>query len=111
MARPPLPASERKDDRLPNLRVTVSQRAMVEREAEAAGLTLVEFCRRAIFKTRIPPATTKADAALLVELNRVGVNLNQIARAVNRGANLPDDFHDTLAEIRQAVSKVMADGS
>lgn len=111
MARPPLRPEERRDDRLPNLRVTSAERALIEERASKAGLTLVEYCRRAVFKSRIAPVRTSTEQALLVELNRVGVNLNQIARRVNAGRNLPPDFPDVLAEVREAVRKVMAHGS
>lgn len=111
MARPPLPSAERKDDRLPNLRVTAAERANVERKAEAAGLSLVEYCRRSIFRSKFAPRLPTADQALLAELNRVGVNLNQIAHKVNSGRSLPPDFPDVLAEVREAVRKVLAHGS
>jgi hypothetical protein len=91
--------------------VTSTERALIEDRASKAGLTLVEYCRRAIFKSRIAPVRTSTDQALLVELNRVGVNLNQIAKRVNAGRNLPPDFPDVLAEVREAVRKVMAHGS
>ena len=111
MARPPLRPEERRDDRLPNLRVTAAERVLVDERAAAAGLTLVEYCRRAIFKSRIAPKRGTVDQALLVELNRVGVNLNQIAHKVNAGRNLPPDFPEALAEVRDAIAKVLADGS
>ncbi len=111
MARPPLPKSERKDDRLPNLRVTAAERALVEERADAAGVALVEYCRHAIFQSSIAPKRGTIDQALLVELNRVGVNLNQIARHFNAGRNLPPDFPEVLAEVRAAVHKVLAYGS
>lgn len=111
MARPPLRPEERRDDRLPNLRVTAAERSLVEERASAAGLTLVEYCRRAIFKSRIAPKRGTVDQALLVELNRIGVNLNQIAHRVNADKGLPSDFPYVLAELREAVQKVVADGS
>ena len=106
MARPSLPAHERRDDLLPNVRVTVAERTEVERRAEAAGLPLSEFCRRAIFGQRVRPAMPAADAAALAELNRVGVNLNQIAHAMNAGRDLPASLEMAIAEVRQAVAKV-----
>jgi hypothetical protein len=111
MARPPLRPEERRDDRLPNLRVTAAERALIEEKAAAAGLTLVEYCRRAIFKSRIAPKRGNTDQALLVELNRVGVNLNQIAHRVNAGRSLSPEFPSVLDEVRAAIKKVLADGS
>lgn len=111
MARPPLQPDERRDDRLPNLRVTASERVLIEERAAAAGLTLVEYCRRAIFRTRIAPRRGTTEQALLVELNRVGVNLNQIAHKVNAGRSLPPDFPEVLDEVREAIKKVLAHGA
>lgn len=45
----------------------------------------------------------------LVELNRVGVNLNQIARAANRGEPLPRNFGEILGAVRAALER-LADG-
>lgn len=110
MARPPLPPAERRDDRLPNLRVTAADRAEVERRADAAGLTLVEYCRQAIFNAKVTPQHSATDHALLVALNRVGNNLNQIAHTVHCGRNLPPDFPLLVAELRSLIEQV-ADGS
>lgn len=109
--RPKLADGERRDDRLPNIRVTSAERAAVEAKAAQAGLPLVEFCRRAILSRRVTPRQSATDERALVELNRAGVNLNQIARAVNGGRELPADFPEVLAEVRAAVAKVAGDGS
>ena len=111
MARPKLRPEERSDEQLPNIRVTVAERERVEEKAAAAGMTVTQYIRRAVLKTRIAPKRGSTDQALLVELNRVGTNLNQIARRVNAGRNLPSDFPDVLAEVSAAVKKVLSDGS
>lgn len=111
MARPLLPPHERKDDRLPNLRVTSAERAMVERSADDAGLSLVEFCRRSIFKSKVRPPMAKSDAAILAELNRIGVNLNQIARITNRGEKLPSNFSAVMTDLRRAIARIAGDGA
>ena len=111
MARPRLPDADRRDDRLPNLRVTAAERVQVEERAAAAGLPLVEFCRRAIFRKRVVPPMPKADAATLAELNRIGVNLNQIARHANRGEKLPPELSGTLASLRNVIERIASDGS
>lgn len=69
------------------------------------------MCRRCANNTRAAATRSTADQALLVELNRVGVNLNQMTRRVNAGRDLPPDFPDVLAEVRNAIKKVLADGS
>ena len=110
MSRPPLRPEKRRDDRLPNLRVTTAERAKVEAKAEAAELSLVEYCRRAIFRSRIAPRRSSVDQALLVELNSIGVNLNQIAKRVNSGRQLSPEFPIVLAELKALIRKIN-DGS
>jgi len=75
MARPKLRPEERSDEQLPNIRVTVAERERVEEKAAAAGMTVTQYIRRAVLKTRIAPKRGSTDQALLVELNRVGTNL------------------------------------
>ena len=111
MGRPKLDPKERRDDHLPNVRVTANERAELERRAEEAGISLTEFCRRAILNRRIAPRRSSIADSMLVELNRVGVNLNQIARHMNAGRDLPPDFAITLDELRATLAKVMRDGS
>jgi len=111
LARPLLRPEERKDEVLPAVRVTAAERIFVEEQAANAGLSLSEYQRLRLLKKKVPPRRASADQALLVELNRVGVNLNQIARRINAGRNLPPDFPDLLAEVRAAVQKVLTHGS
>lgn len=110
IGRPRKAPGERRDDRLPNVRVTAAERAFVEQQAAAAGLPLVEYCRRRILGVIVRPRVAAADELALVELNRAGVNLNQIAKALNSGRDLPADFSAVLDEVRAAVAKVAGNG-
>lgn len=111
IGRPRKAPAERRAERLPAPRVTVAERAFVEDQAARAGLDLAEFCRRAVLRQRIMPRREAADDALIFELNKAGVNLNQIARAVNAGRGVPADLPEAVAEIRAAVAKVLDGGS
>lgn len=111
MGRPRKHPDERRDARLSGLRVTAAELAYVEAQAAAAGLDVAEFVRRRALGQRVAPKRATADDRALIELNRVGVNLNQIAARVNFSGDLAEDFRDTLAEVRTAVAKVAADGS
>jgi hypothetical protein len=44
----------------------------------------------------VPKAGTKDLAKLLAEVNKIGSNINQIARALNRGRPLEKEFGETL---------------
>jgi hypothetical protein len=85
-------------------RFTTAERGFVEEQARAAGLDPAEYLRRRVLGHRVPPARGRADAMLLTELNRIGLelkaignNVNQIARAVNSDRPSRIDW-DVLAE-------------
>ena len=111
MARPRKAPDEKRTSRLPAARVTEAERVFIEHQAALAGLDPSEFVRRAALRQRIAPRRSDVSDTLLLEINRAGVNLNQIARAVNRGQDLPADFPDVLADLSTALRKVLADGS
>lgn len=45
---------------------------------------------------KVPKAGTKDLARLLAEVNKIGSNINQIARAINRGRPFEKEFAQTL---------------
>ena len=85
MARPMKEPLERRSAKLPPIRVTEAELALVHLQADRAGLSVTELVRQRTFAGKLAPRRGMADAQLLSELNRIGVNLNQIARALNRG--------------------------
>ena len=107
MARPRKALTERRDDAIPPVRLTGDERLHVERQAAAAGLALSDYCRRAILGQTVTPRRSAADDRLLLEINRIGVNLNQIARAVNMDKDLSEDFPAVMADL-WAVLKDLA---
>lgn len=107
IGRPRKAQGEARDDRLPRLRVTTAERATVEAAAAMAGLELSEFCRRAILGQRIAAAPARlAQAQLLAEINRIGVNLNQLTRAANAGRPMPSSVAEAAAEVRVMVARL-----
>lgn len=92
MGRPKMPDAAKRSARLPAIRLTEGERIDLEQKAAAAGADLSEWVRQQL--TAVPikrPRVAASDAQLLSELNRIGVNLNQIARALNR--KRPEDPH------------------
>lgn len=104
--RPKKAQDEQRSARLSGIRLTEAERDFIEQMAARAGLPVAEFCRRAILGQRITARRATPDRDALAELNRIGVNLNQIARAVNRGRDLPAEFAEILAQIHAAVAKL-----
>ncbi len=85
MARPKHHPHEQRNARLPAPRVTEAELAVVELQADRAGLSSTELVRQCVLSAKVKPRRGLADAQLLSELNRIGVNLNQIAHALNCG--------------------------
>jgi hypothetical protein len=108
MARPLKAPEERRDERLPAPRMTAAELAFVEGQAASAGLGIAEYVRRRVLGRRIAPARPVADERLLLELNRVGVNLNQIARALNSDRPEQADLAVVLSDLREVLAVVAA---
>lgn len=86
------------------VRLTDQERATLERDARAAGMSLSDFVRsRTLGGRRRPsakaamrraassvpaPAYAAMSPALFAELSRIGNNLNQITRAFNSGFDI-----------------------
>ena len=86
MARPRLDKQERRA-RTVGVRVTAAEEAELRERAQAARLSMGAYLRRRALGERVRMAAElRLGAAELRELNRIGVNLNQMARALNSRA-------------------------
>lgn len=112
------PKKERQDARTVrfNLRFSPGEWGEVEPKAATAGLAPAEFCRLAVLgqpipagassvtSSNVPPSAAPAGVAQVVALNRVGVNLNQIARALNSGMGfVPTELEDALSRVNRLL--------
>lgn len=93
--------------------VTPAERSAVHRAAADAGLSVSAFVRR---RALGQPVTARADAQARAALRRVGVNLNQLARAANAagptgaplgvGSALAAKAEAVLADVLAAVERL-----
>lgn len=112
MARPKKQLHEKRDQRF-NLRYTPAEIEHLRLAAQKVGLHPHEYARRRTLGAPVVrPASSRSNPALINELNRIGVNLNQIARALNRGREVEEDWDDLALELKRTLTLVMAsDGS
>lgn len=92
-------------------RMTPADAEVLRAAAAAAGLPAPVFARRAVFKAAALPAPVyeakaphpvKADIArLLGQINRIGSNINQLARLANAAGTVPASLDAVLDELRQ----------
>ena len=101
MARPRLGESERRT-RTVGVRVTTAEAAELRERAQAARLSMGAYLRRRALGQRVRMA------AELRELNRIGVNLNQMARAMNSGAAAPAETREVVERVGELVAKLLA---
>ena len=95
--------------------LTPSERADLERRAEAQGMLLAEFVRACCLLNHgsgdIPYSRPRMhDAtALLGELGRVGNNLNQLARHANSTGCLPEAalLRDAITELKATLERIV----
>ena len=106
MARPIKAAEEKRSANFPPVRVTEAELIHVQDQAEMAGLSVSDLRQRAL-SGKVTPRRTSGEASMLVELNRIGVNLNQIARSLNRGRDEdPQQIGFVLHELHGVMEKL-----
>lgn len=88
------------------LRVRVSREdeKRIEDMAGRTGTTTSEALRQLIRRGRVVPG---ADIRkMLMEMNKIGVNLNQIAKIGNQRGFILADLPQSLAELRLALGEI-----
>ena len=68
-----------------SIRFTPDEFEKVEIERAKTNLDFTNFCKSAIFKKRVKTKDEENfNRDLIYQINKIGINLNQIARAVNQ---------------------------
>ncbi|MDP4026623.1 plasmid mobilization relaxosome protein MobC [Methylobacterium sp. NEAU 140] len=108
MGRPTKADADRRTMQLPPVRVTEAEFAAVSRQAAAAGLSVTDYLRQLTLTGRAVPRRGAVDDRLLVELNRIGVNLNQVARSANAGDPVTAELGGVIARLHGVLEQVGA---
>jgi hypothetical protein len=98
-----------------SVRFLPDERAAVEANARSVGLTVAGFLRAAALGSpgpraqRAPSFDARALAVAAGALNRVGSNLNQIARVLNAGGATitAGECRTVLDDVRSAVASIL----
>ena len=108
MARPRLGEEERRT-RTVGVRVTEAEAEELQERAQAARLSRGAYLRRRGLEQRVRMvAERRLGAAELRELNRIGVNLNQMARPMSSGAAAPAETRETVERVSELVARLLA---
>jgi hypothetical protein len=87
-------------ERTIGVRVSTDELAVISRRAEERGMTPVQLLRETALSNKLPPKQAIVPAInreMYAELAKIGVNLNQLARAANQG--YPVTVDDSLLRI------------
>ena len=108
MARPRLGEEERRT-RTVGVRVTETEAEELRERAQDARLSVGAYLRRRGLGQRVRlGAERRLGAAELRELNRIGVNLNQMARAMNAGAVAGPGTREAVERVGELVARLLA---
>ena len=67
------------------IRFTPDEFAKIEEQREKTNLDFTNFCKSAILKKKVKTKDEENfNRDLIYQINKIGINLNQIARAVNQ---------------------------
>jgi len=106
MARPTKDTADKRTERF-NLRLTLAELAHVQAQAAHAGIGPHEYVRRRVLGHRVPPARSQIDASVVSELNRIGVNLNQLTHAVNSGVVIEREAAVLFAQVQSLIEQLV----
>lgn len=85
------------------IRLTVQERLELSARIGRSGLKDADYCRRQLLDQPAPSHRGKADPAMIVQLNQIGVALNDLALKFNAAAHTPPDLTYTLARVNSAL--------
>ena len=95
----------RKREKTLTVRLTESEKALIEKKAAKAKMNLTEYIIAASNKSKFKVA--EDTKPLLVELKRIGNNINQIAMKINSGALSSYNFTEVINMQRKIYEQML----
>ena len=95
----------RKRDKTLTVRLTESEKALIEKKAKRANMNLTEYIIAVSNKSKIN--VSEDTKPLLVELKRIGNNINQIAMKINSGAVSSYNFTEVINMQRKIYEQML----
>mgnify|MGYP002959259436 CR=1 FL=1 len=85
------------------IRLTDNEKNHLQRQAANAGLKMEPFIRKLIMGVNISPRPPSNIVNLIREVNRIGNNINQIAKKVNTTGDL---YPEEMQELKEMVKEL-----
>lgn len=113
MGRPKKTGKTERIKRLPHVRCTVDEYDAAMRHAKGANKSLSEYMRELATTGRVvandqTPAKARVDFQLVHQLQKVGVNLNQLTRVAHAtGGELPKALEDAGQDLQHILDLIL----
>jgi hypothetical protein len=109
------PTKKEKRDQQLNIKLTLREIAWVRARAGAVRMRPIDYGRAQLLAERpLPRAASNTaphlDTLFLLQLSRIGNNLNQIARKFNQTGVCPPALETLLGDIRELIRKGSGNG-
>ena len=98
-------SEKRRRDNTLTIRLTKSEKERIERNAKRTKRSITDYIVSLSLETPIHVAEDVKP--LLIELKRIGNNLNQIAAKINSGVFQSYDFQDVVDEQRKIYEQLL----
>lgn len=98
-----------------HIQIRLSDEEMVEIKKRAGGISTSRFLRQLALDQPIPQPNAKpkkivhsADPELIRQINRIGININQIAKYLNEGQEVGNAVLIALLNLQVSLDNAMA---
>lgn len=86
------------------VRFTQTERTSLATNAKMCGVSESELIRAAVLNIKLKPRFKEEEFQMLRDLSGMAINLNQLAKGVNRGDQLYDEIKTSIEKIRQHLN-------
>lgn len=98
-------SKQRRRDTTLTIRLTKAEKERIERNAKRAGRSITDYL--VLLSLETPIHVAENVKPLLIELKRIGNNLNQIAAKINSGVFHSYDFQDVVDEQKKIYEQLL----
>jgi hypothetical protein len=107
MGRPQKQTAEVRDQHV-GTRMTKAELAAYQSRVREANLDSGDFNRQALLSGQVVVRRKgRTDPAVILQLQRIGVNLNQIARTCNTHGGVPDNLDQLCRKVEEIVMRAV----
>lgn len=73
-------------------------------QSDASGMHLNNWLRKYLFSKKLPPVKMSPDLRnAIIELNKIGVNLNQLTHLANASKQFPSGLAQNISEVEKQL--------